>query len=108
MGKKKILNIQPEVGDFMARPLKKILDKYVSADFQVDYKGVRFGGYEGFYYCAVTATYIVDEIIQAEKDGYSAVISQCFLDPGVCEGREAVRIPVVGAGETQMQMSYTR
>jgi len=103
--KKKILNIQPEVGGFMTKPLQKILDQYVSSDFEVHCKGVKFGGYEGFYYCAVTATYIVDEIIQAEKDGYSAVISQCFLDPGVCEGRETVRIPVVGAGEASIYVA---
>lgn len=103
--KRKILNIQPEVGGFLPRPIKKILDKYVSADFEVDCRGVKFGGYEGLYYSAVTVPYIVDEIIQAEKDGYSAVISQCFFDPGVSEGREVVRIPVVGAGEAAIYVA---
>jgi allantoin racemase len=103
--KKRILNIQPEVGDLLYEPMKKILDRYVSPDFEVDYRGVKYGGYEGFYYMAVTVPYIVDEIIQAEKEGYAAVISQCFCDPGVSEAREAVRIPVVGAGEAAVYVA---
>ena len=48
---------------------------------------------------AVTTPYLVDLIIQAEQDGYDAVVSHCFGSPGIPEGRELVNIPVVGAGE---------
>jgi len=34
-----------------------------------------------------------------EKQGYNAIIINCFGDPGVDEARKMVNVPVVGAGE---------
>ena len=42
---------------------------------------------------------------QAEKEGYDAVISDCFLDPGVKAAREILSIPVVGAAEASMHFA---
>jgi len=104
--KKRILNMLPAPPDteeyWSSKPMEKVFPKYVSPDFEIDFRGVKYGGYEGFYYKAVTVPYIVDEIIQAEKEGYAAVTSQCFLDMGVTEAREAVRIPVVGSAEASL------
>jgi len=36
---------------------------------------------------------------KGEKQGYNAIIINCFGDPGLDEARKMVRIPVVGAGE---------
>ena len=104
--KKRILNMLPAPPAseefWSSEAMEKTFKEYVSPGFEVDFKGVKYGGYEGFYYKAVTVPYIVDEIIQAEKEGYAAVTSQCFLDIGVTEAREVVRIPVVGAAEAAL------
>jgi allantoin racemase len=42
---------------------------------------------------------------QAEAEGYDAVISNCFLDPGVKAAREVLSIPVVGAAESSMRFA---
>jgi allantoin racemase len=42
---------------------------------------------------------------QAEAEGYDAVISNCFADPGVKAAREILSIPVVGAGEASMHFA---
>lgn len=42
---------------------------------------------------------------QAETDGYDAVISNCFGDPGVKAARELLGIPVVGAAESSMHFA---
>lgn len=42
-------------------------------------------------------------VIQAEKDGFDAVIIGCCNDPGVRAARELVDIPVVGPLEATMQ-----
>jgi len=45
---------------------------------------------------------LVDSVIEAEKEGYDAVVISCFMDPGVREARSVVNIPVLGPGETSM------
>ncbi|MDP9663482.1 UNVERIFIED_ORG: Asp/Glu/hydantoin racemase [Pseudomonas cremoricolorata] len=46
-------------------------------------------------------------VIQAEKDGFDAVIIGCCNDPGVRAARELVDIPVIGPLEAAMQhVSY--
>jgi allantoin racemase len=47
----------------------------------------------------------VAKIVQAEKDGVDAVISDCMGDPGVEEAREMVSIPVIGPAETSMHVA---
>jgi len=107
--KKRILNIVPVVvGEPLTKLIKETLDKYVSPGFEADYRNPKYGGVdsiEGLYYMDVTKTYIVDEIIQAEKEGYDAVTSLCFSDLGVSEARELVRIPVVSAGEAALYVA---
>lgn len=48
---------------------------------------------------------ILQNIINAEKDGYDAVALHCFLDPVLDEAREVVNIPVVGMAESSMLLS---
>jgi allantoin racemase len=45
---------------------------------------------------------MVEAVQQAERDGFDAVITGCFGDPGLDAARELVRIPVVGLGESSM------
>ena len=42
---------------------------------------------------------VVDAAIRAEREGADAIVIDCMLDPGLEAAREAVSIPVVGAGE---------
>lgn len=42
---------------------------------------------------------VVDAALLAEADGADAIVIDCMLDPGADAAREAVSIPVVGAGE---------
>ncbi|WP_372921743.1 aspartate/glutamate racemase family protein [Roseovarius sp.] len=43
---------------------------------------------------------VVDAAIGAERDGADAIVIDCMLDPGLDAAREAVSIPVLGAGES--------
>lgn len=38
----------------------------------------------------------IDSMVEAEKQGYDAVVVDCFADPGIEYARELVRIPVLG------------
>lgn len=48
---------------------------------------------------------IVTRAMQAEKDGFDAVVIYCFSDPALDACREALTIPVVGGGQASCLMS---
>ncbi len=48
---------------------------------------------------------ILKRAMQAEKNGASAVVIDCMGDPGLHACREAVSIPVLGAGQTAMHLA---
>jgi allantoin racemase len=50
---------------------------------------------------------IVENTIQAEQDGFEAVVLGCWADP-LWEAREAVDIPVIGIGEAAMLLALTQ
>ena len=47
----------------------------------------------------------IAKIIEAERDGYDAVVIDCMGDPGMLPGRECVSIPVVGPCEAVMHVA---
>jgi allantoin racemase len=106
-GIKKILYIQPSVGDKLNPPddnfnrmVRESLEKYLSPGFEIAVRGIQYGGElpSCGYYASVAIPYIVEEILQGEKDGFAGVIVGCFGNLAVNEAREVVRIPVVGPG----------
>ena len=52
-------------------------------------------------------TQIVDNIVQAEREGYDAVAVSCFADPGLELARSLVDIPVVSSCETALLVAST-
>src|SRR4030066_2435457 len=48
---------------------------------------------------------ILNKTIQAEKDGFDAVIIDCMADPGLFSAREVVNIPVIGPVEASMHLA---
>ena len=52
--------------------------------------------YEEYLYIPI----MIESVVQAEKEGYQAVITGCAGDPGLDAARELVRIPVTGPGES--------
>ena len=50
---------------------------------------------------------ILEEVIQAEQDRCDAVIVDCALDPALPALREAVGIPVIGAGQSAFALAVT-
>lgn len=49
----------------------------------------------------------LEQIVQAENEGSHAVVIDCMGDPGVEQGRELVKIPVVGPSRTAMHVAST-
>jgi len=51
------------------------------------------------------APYVLAEVKKAEKEGFNAVTIDCTLDVGLRAAKEAVSIPVVGAGEAALSVA---
>jgi len=49
--------------------------------------------------------FVVKKVMWAERQGYDAVIVNCFGDPGVNAARHVVRIPVIGPGEATLHVA---
>lgn len=47
----------------------------------------------------------LEKVVEAERNGYDAVVIGCFDDPGLQEARELVSIPVIGPCETCMHIA---
>jgi Asp/Glu/hydantoin racemase len=56
---------------------------------------------------AMATTSIVKKIVWAEEQGYDAVIQSNTFDPGVEQGRLAVRIPVIGVFRCTLHAATT-
>lgn len=74
----------------------------------IDIKGLSFGPPSDCRYDeALHVIETCDTIVQAEQDGYDAVVVACQGDPGVDEARELVRIPVVAVTRTLLHVAAT-
>jgi allantoin racemase len=57
------------------------------------------------FFSTVNSVFLVEKIIQAEKEGFDAVVVGCNGDSGVKEARSAVDIPVVGLTESSVTLA---
>ncbi len=60
---------------------------------------------EGAWDAVTVGPYLVDGICRAEADGFDAAIIGCFSDPAIDAAKEAVSIPVVGAGAAAIHLA---
>jgi allantoin racemase len=58
-----------------------------------------------YYNKHLMETVVFERVMQAEEEGFDAVIVGCCYDPGVRVARELVDIPVIGPLEAGMQMA---
>lgn len=73
----------------------------------IDVPTTTLTGYtESWYFDLLQRPYTVESTIQAEKEGFDAVIIACYFDPGVDEAREVVNIPVVGIAEASFSYAH--
>lgn len=74
------------------------------ADLRISHSQVEQGpaSIESRFDEALAVPGTIGRIIEAERQGVSAVVVDCLGDPGVAEARECVAIPVLGPCETAM------
>jgi len=97
----KILVVDPivksEITQTIDETLLKTKREGITLDFTSLNKGPRFIETEEHERLAVPD--LLRVVKNGEKQGYDAIIINCFGDPGLEEAKKLVKIPVIGAGE---------
>ena len=75
--------------------VKKYVDHGISSLEHYAYPGLRY----------IIQLEILKSMIQAEKEGYDAVIGACWFDPGIEAAKQLLHIPIVGSAESSMHLA---
>ncbi len=89
---------------------RRNLDLAKQKDTKLTFRFPRWGitGLDGFFYSymdMLNAKSVFHAAVQAEKEGFDAVMITCFGDPMLWPIRQAVNIPVVSLGESSMLLA---
>lgn len=100
----RILVINPVATSKWDNITREFLEKHASSETRVVVRSLREGpeSIESEYDRDLVAHLVVDEVVKAEREGFDAVVINCFDDPGLHAARERVRILVLGIGETSI------
>jgi allantoin racemase len=85
------------------------LKQVARADTVIEMHHVKYSSYivQASYLEMLNNVWVIDGIIEGEKQGYDAAIIGCGNDPGLQQARQAVDIPVVGPTEAAMLLACT-
>jgi len=97
----KILVIDPIVKSEITESIDKTWLKKKSVDVDLDFISLKNGPsfIETEEHEKLALPDLLRVVKDGEKQGYNAIIINCFGDPGLDEARKTVNVPVVGAGE---------
>ncbi len=104
----RIIFIGHQSRDFL-REQRKYRESLVSAGTTVEIESIREGPetIEQDLDELLAGPAILEEVRRAERDGANAVVVDCALDPGLSGLREAVAIPVIGAGQAAFALAIS-
>ena len=107
MAKICVVNLIPEeIGHLFTRYAKAISGKVWRSDTELGIKspspGLATLSHLCTYFDLLNKKELVEKALEAEKEGYDAVVIHCFLDPGVREAKGVLNIPVVGPAESSL------
>lgn len=108
MKRLRVIFIGHEQKDFLIEQ-KKYRETIVGADTAIEVVSIKHGPetIEQPLDELLAGQAVLEEVVLSEQEGADAVIVDCALDPGLPALREAVRIPVVGAGQSAFTLAIT-
>jgi len=95
--------------DVSAEKVLGVAKQAARQDTEIDWCDVKHSAYmiNNSYLELLNNVWVIDGIIEAEKQGYDAVIIGCGNDPALREARQAVDIPVIGPTEAASLLACT-
>lgn len=103
----KILIIRPVISERPDHLEEAIFQEFATPGTIIKAQRLEWGpaSIESEYDMIYSAPYVVKAAEEAETQGYDGIIVNCFVNPGLEAVKEAVRIPVVGAGEATVSLA---
>ena len=100
----KILILNPVSSTMWDSLVYEYVKRIIEPTTQIIVKSIREAplAIECEYDRALAEHLVVREVINANKEGFNAVVINCFDDPGLHASREVSEIPVFGIGETSL------
>jgi allantoin racemase len=100
----RILVLNPVSVEIWNELTYKYLEKIIESSTQIVVKNVEKAppAIEYEYDKVLAEHLVVEEVVKANKEGFNAVVINCFDDPGLYASREVSDIPVFGIGETSL------
>ena len=98
--------VDRENGESYWHHLGNFLSQRAAPDTQIDIRGIT--PYDSYAHPLVElrcSRQMICNVVEAEKEGYDAVVVGHFQDAGLYEARSTVDIPVIGLGEASMLYS---
>ncbi len=105
--KHKLLVLNPVSTDVWNDLTLTHVKKILSPEVEVSVRSLSEGppAIESEYDRDLAAPHVVSEVIKASKEGFHAVVINCFDDPGLRASREVSKILVLGIGETSLAVA---
>lgn len=106
---RRILVLNPTRSYSLNELSKEFFRAKVSQGFQVECEGLADApaSVESPFDEAAAAGAVARRVSQVADLGFSGIVINCFLDPGLDAARDLTRIPVVGAGESAIRTALT-
>jgi allantoin racemase len=103
----KIKVIVPVTTNYYDTIVKDDFEKIVRPDTKIDVSSLKRGAFriESIYDEAFSIPFALEELKNAEEEGYDAAIVFCATDPGLVAAKELLTIPVVGLLESSMHLA---
>ena len=103
----KIKVIVPVTTNYYDTIVKDDFEKIVRPDTKIDVSSLKRGAFriESIYDEAFSIPFALEELKNAEEEGYDAAIIFCATDPGLVAAKELLTIPVVGLLESSMHLA---
>lgn len=107
MAHMKLLFINPFGTPVYDDVIKKVLAGTTRSDCRLDVDHLKNCPADIDYYSFkhLVEERFIERVVEAERQGYDAVVDGCCYDPGLLEARELVDIPVVGCLEPTMHVA---
>mgnify|MGYP000430341311 CR=1 FL=1 len=103
----RILVLNPVATEVWNKLTYNCLTKIASPETEIVVRNIKEGPkvIESNYDRDYAAHYVVNEVIKADKEGFNAIIINCFDDPGLYAAREVSNTLILGIGETSINIA---
>lgn len=87
--------------------LAEAIREQTAGNARMEIESLRFGAtsLESEYDFALNTPFILEVVKKAADNGASAIVIDCFGDPGLYAARELVKVPVVGANQASTYLA---